>query len=97
MEIEITLNPDEAIDYLKNEVKAYDILELSYNKVFIPGEVIDIEEDFDGNEEGLILSIQMNGELLNDTIQINLLKIKDEILEIRHTTNEELTVIVVDE
>ena len=43
MEKEITLKADEALNYIKNNVQTYDVLELSYNRVFVPGEVLDIE------------------------------------------------------
>ncbi len=36
----IKMDCDDAIDYVRNNVKEYDDLELSYNRVFTPGEVI---------------------------------------------------------
>ena len=96
MENEITLNANEVLEYVKDEVKQYDTLEISYNMVFVPGEVLNIEP----NEESgsLDLLLQLNGELLNDTVHLDLADIKDDIIEIRHIKNEnELTVIVVEE
>lgn len=93
MENEITLNTQEVIDYVKNEVKQYDILEISYNRIFMPGEVINIEIN-DGEEERLDLLLQLKGDLLNDTVRINLVEIKDDIVEIRHFKNEEELVII---
>jgi hypothetical protein len=96
MENEITLNTKEVMDYVKTEVKQYDILEISYSRVFVPGEVMNIETN---DEEGsLNLLLQLKGELLNDTVQLDLEDIKDDLLEIRHIKNEnELVVIVVEE
>jgi hypothetical protein len=96
MENEITLNTKEVMDYVKTEVKQYDILEISYSRVFVPGEVMNIETN---EEEGsLNLLLQLKGELLNDTVQLDLEDIKDDLLEIRHIKNEnELVVIVVEE
>jgi hypothetical protein len=96
MENEITLNTKEVMDYVKTEVKQYDILEISYSRVFVPGEVMNIEtNDEDGS---LNLLLQLKGELLNDTVQLDLEDIKDDLLEIRHIKNEnELVVIVVEE
>ncbi|MBO7736111.1 MAG: DUF2097 family protein, partial [Methanobrevibacter sp.] len=34
--------------------------------------------------EGLILSLQLNGELLNQAVDIDLHAVKDEIIEFRH-------------
>ena len=63
MENEITLNSQELLDYVKNEVKQYDILEISYNRLFMPGEVLDIEIN-DGEDESLNLLLQLKGDLL---------------------------------
>ena len=96
MESEIILNPDEVMEYVKNEVEQYDILEISYNRIFVPAEVLDVEHDEE--EESLNLLLQLKGELLNDTVRLDLIQIKDDILEIRHIKNEnELIVIVVED
>ncbi len=98
-ENEIILNSEELIHYVKNEVKEYDILELSYNRIFLPAEVIDVEHYVDENEvESLNLVLQLTGELLNDTIQLDLVEIREDIIEVRHINkNDELTVIVVED
>ena len=96
MENEITLTTEEVVEYVKNEVAQYDILEISYNRIFVPGEVLDIEHNEE--EESLNLLLQLQGELLNDTVQLDLIQIKDDILEIRHIKNEnELIVIVIED
>jgi hypothetical protein len=93
MEKELNLKSDEALDYIKNNVENYDTLEISFNRIFVPGEVLDIDAD---EEESLKLLIQMNGELVNDTVQIDLVRIKDDILEIRHIKDDKSILIVVD-
>ena len=93
MEKELNLKSDEALDYIKNNVENYDPLEISFNRIFVPGEVLDIDAD---EEESLKLLIQMNGELVNDTVQIDLVRIKDDILEIRHIKDDKSILIVVD-
>ena len=96
MENEITLNSNEVVEYVKNEVKQYEVLEISYNRIFVPGEVLDIEHDEE--EDSLTLLLQLQGELLRDTVQLDLVQIKDDILEIRHIKSEdELIVIVVED
>lgn len=93
MEKELNLKSDEALDYIKNNVENYDTLEISFNRIFVPGEVIDIDADED---DSLKLLIQMNGELVNDTVEIDLVRIKDDILEIRHIKDDKSILIVVD-
>ena len=93
MENEITLNSQELIDYVKNEVKQYDIIEISYNRLFMPGEVLNIESN-EGEVESLNLLLQLKGDLLNDTVRIDLIDIKDDIVEIRHIKNEDELIII---
>ena len=37
---EIQMDPDDIIEYVRNNVKVDDIFELSYNRVFAPGTVL---------------------------------------------------------
>ena len=99
MENEITLSSEELIHYVRNDVEVYDILEISYNRIFLPAEVIDVEHEVDENDvESLNIVLQLKGELLNDTIQLNLFEIRDDIIEVRHINKaEELVVIVVED
>ncbi|MGO9387981.1 MAG: DUF2097 domain-containing protein [Methanobacterium sp.] len=93
MEEELILKADEALDYVRNNVEIFDVLELSYNRVFVPAEVIDIDRD---TENSLNLMLQMNGEIINDTVELDLVEVKDELLEIRHIRDDKLTIIVVE-
>ena len=95
MEKEINLNSVDALEYIKTNVKNYDTLEISFNRIFLPGEVLDIEIN-DGEEESVMLMIQLNGELLNDTIHLDLVRIMDDVLEIRHIQDDKSTLIVVE-
>ena len=99
MENEITLSSEELIHYVRNDVEVYDILEISYNRIFLPAEVIDIEHEIDENDvESLNVVLQIKGELLNDTIHLDLIEIKEDIIEVRHINKaEELVVIVVED
>jgi hypothetical protein len=40
--------------------------------------------------------LQMNGEIINDTVELDLVEVKDELLEIRHIRDDKLTIIVVE-
>ena len=42
-EVQMTL--EEAIEYVRNNVEVTDILEISYNRIFAPGEVLGITEE----------------------------------------------------
>ena len=93
MEEELILKADEALDYVRDNVEISDVLELSYKRVFVPAEVIDIDLD---TENSLKLMLQMNGEIINDTVELDLVEVKDELLEIRHIRDDKLTIIVVE-
>jgi hypothetical protein len=97
MEKEITLKADEALEYIKTNVEHHDTIEISYNRIYAPGTVLGIEEDVIDGEEVLNLTIHLNGEIVSDTVEVNLHAIKNDILEIRHTNGEKSTVIVVTE
>lgn len=96
MEEEISLSCDDTLNYVKNNVNTYDILEISFNRIYLPGEVLDIDIEEKDKIESLNLMMQLNGELVNDTIQLDLMKIKDDILEIRHIQDEKSIVITVE-
>ena len=93
MEKEINLNAEAAIEYVKSNVKNYDVLEISYNRVFVPGEVLDVSAVETNGIKSLRLLIKMNGK----TVEMDLVEMKDDLVEIRHITDEESTVLVIEE
>ena len=93
---EILLTADEAIDYIKNKVQINDTLELSYNRIFSPGEVLSIIDADEETGEGIRVNLQLNGEILNQSVEIDLNEIRDDLLEVRHIRDGELTVIEID-
>jgi hypothetical protein len=95
MEEEISLKAEEAIDYIKDNVENHDTLEISYNRIYAPGEVLGVQMDEEHGEEFLQLTLQLNGELVNQIVHINLHAIIDDIIEIRHVKGEESKIIVV--
>ncbi len=98
MEKEITMDCDAAIEYIKNNVKTYDNIELSYNRVYTPGEVINVETECLKDRETCSVMVQVQGDTLNSTIEVDLEEVKDDLIEIRHTPKgqKDVTVIVVD-
>lgn len=40
---QLSLSPDDAVEYLKNNVKIHDNLEISYNRIFGSGEVLNMD------------------------------------------------------
>lgn len=97
MEEEIILKPYETIEYIKDNVKMHDTLEISYNRIYAPGEVLGLEIEEEFGEEYLEITLHLNGELVNQTVKINMNSIVDDLIEIRHTQGDELKVIVVED
>ena len=81
-EIEMTF--EEAVEYVRNNVHVRDILEVSYNRIFAPGEVLGITEEDEETGEGLRVSMQLTGEILNQSVEIDFKRIEDDLIEMRH-------------
>ena len=98
MEKEINLKADKALDYIKSNVKNYDVLEISYNRIFVPGEVLDLSAvEINDDVKSLKLLLQMNGETIKDTVEVDLVEIMNDVVEIRHITSETSTVLSIEE
>ena len=85
MENELKMDCNEAVEYIKNNVKIYDNLELSYNKVYMPGEVINVETECKKGKETCSVMVQLSGDTINSTVEVDLEVVKDDLVEVRHT------------
>ena len=90
---EVEMSFDEALEYVKTKVNVGDVLELSYNRIFAPGEVLGFTEEDDMTGEGIRVSLQLNGEILNQSIEIDFDEIKDDLIEMRHITDDKELVV----
>lgn len=99
MEKTLTMNCEEAMEYIKENVEIYDVLELSYHRVFTPGEVLSIDtEDIRGKKSFRVM-IQVAGDLVSQSVEVDLEEVKDDLVEIRHIPQkgDDETVIVIGE
>lgn len=90
-EIEMTF--DEVLSYVKTNVEVGDVLEISYNRVFAPGEVLGFTEEDDMTGEGFRVGLQLNGEILNQSVEIDFNEIEDDLIEMRHIIDEKELII----
>ena len=90
---EIQMTCDDAIEYIRNNVKVKDILEVSYNRIYAPGEVLGITEEDEETGEGLRVGLQLNGEILNQSVEIDFKEIADDLIELRHITDQKELII----
>ncbi len=86
----ITINESELIDFLKELFKEGALLEISYNRIYLPGTILSIDR-----EDDYIVSLQLEGQLLHQRVDINFNRIKDELIELRYTYNDEIMVITI--
>ena len=94
----IKMDCDDAIDYVRNNVKEYDDLELSYNRVFTPGEVIGIDTEIDkSGAPGCKLMVQVSSDI-GTTVDLDLQEIKDDLVEVKHTPkdSDNTTIIIIE-
>ena len=87
------MSAEEAIEYVRENVQIRDILEISYNRIFAPGEVLNIISEDEETGEGLRVSLQLNGEILNQVVDVK--EIKDDLLELRHIKGDKITIVEV--
>lgn len=89
------MSAEEAIEYVRENVQIRDILEISYNRIFAPGEVVNIISEDEETGEGLRVSLQLNGEILNQVVDVDFKEIKDDLLELRHIKDGKITIVEV--
>lgn len=92
---EVEMSFDDALDYVKNNVEVGDTLEISYNRIFAPGEVLGFTDEDEQTGEGYRVSLQLNGEILNQAVEIDFSEIEDELLEMRHICGDKELIIEV--
>jgi len=93
---ELLLSVDEVIEYVRNNVNVGDTLEISYNRIFAPGEVLGIIEEDEETGEGLRVNLQLNGEILNQAVEIDFKEIYDDLLEVNHISDDKEVLIEID-
>ena len=90
---EVEMSLEEAIEYVRNNVEVKDILEISYNRIFAPGEVLGITEEDEVTGEGLRVGLQLTAEILNQSIEVDFKEIGEDLIEMRHIHDDEELII----
>ena len=84
----IVLKEDDLEEYILKNFKEDAFVEISYNRVFIPGKILYIDDDAS-------ITLQLKGQLLNQRVDINISEVKKELVEINYTFEDESTIISV--
>lgn len=84
------IKEDELTQYIVDNFKENALLEISYNRVFVPGILLNIN-----NEDSLILTLQLQGQLLHQTVDVDIEEILSELVEIKYTHGEEEIILTI--
>ena len=90
---EVEMSFEEALNYVKTNVEVGDLLELSYNLIIAPGEVLGFTEPDEVTGEGFRVGLQLTGEILNQSIELDFNELEDDLIEMRHITDEKELII----
>lgn len=80
----IELTTKDAVDYLKENVKIHDVLEISYNRIFAEGEVLNVDFSKYFGEPGFKLLVSLDESDLGATIEIDVYEVEDDLIEFVH-------------
>ena len=94
---ELELTTEEAVNYLKENVKMHDRIEIAYDRIFAEGEVLNVDFSEYFGEPGFKLLVSLDESALGSTIEIDVYEFEEDIIEFVHypKDGEEVEVTVV--
>ena len=94
---ELELTTKEAVNYLKENVKMHDRIEISYNRVFAEGEVLNVDFSEYYGKPGFKLLISLDESDLGSVIELDVYEFEEDIIEFVHypKNGEEVEVTVI--
>ena len=81
---ELELTTQEAVDYLKENVEIHDRIEISYNRIFAEGEVLNMDFSEYFGEPGFKMLVSLDESDLGATVEIDIYEVRDDIIEFVH-------------
>ena len=94
---ELKLTTQEAVEYLRENVKIHDNIEISYNRIFAEGEVLNVDFSKYFGEPGFKMLVSLDESDLGATVEIDIYEVEDDIIEFIHypKDGEEVDVTVI--
>ena len=80
----LELTTQEAVNYLKENVKIHDRIELSYNRILAEGEILNVDFSKYFGEPGFKLLISLDESDLGATIEVDVYEVQEDIIEFVH-------------
>ena len=81
---ELELTTKEAVTYLKENVKIHDVLEISYNRIYAAGEVLNVDFSEYFGKPGFKLLVSLDESELDATVEIDVYEVEEDIIEFIH-------------
>lgn len=72
--LELTTN--DAVSYLKENVKIHDRIEISYNRIFAEGEILNMDFSEYFGKPGFKMLVSLDESRLGATVEIDILKLR---------------------
>ena len=93
----LELTTKQAVEYLKDNVKMHDNIEISYNRIFAEGEVLNVDFSEYFGKPGFKLLVSLDESELGAIVEIDVYEVEDDIIEFIHypKDGEEVDVTVV--
>ncbi len=87
----------EAVEYLRENVKIHDNLEIAYNRIFAAGEVLNVDFSEYFGKPGFKILISLDESDLGATVEIDVYELENDIIEFTHypKNGEEVDVTIV--
>jgi len=94
---ELELTTEEAVSYLKENLEIHDNIEISYNRIFAEGEILNVDFSEYFGKPGFKLLVSMDESNLGSTVEIDIYEVQDDIIEFIHKPKdgEEVEVTVI--
>ena len=81
---QLELPTKDAVKYLKENVKIHDKLEISYNRIFAEGEVLNVDFSEYFGKPGFKLLVSLDESALGATVEIDVYEVEEDIIEFIH-------------
>ncbi|WP_405291678.1 DUF2097 domain-containing protein [Methanobrevibacter sp.] len=81
---DLELTTEEAVNYLKEHVKIHDRIEISYNRIFAEGEVLNMDFSKYFDKPGFKMLVLLDESDLGATVEIDVYEVQDDIIEFIH-------------
>lgn len=80
----LELTTQDAVNYLKEKLKIHDKIEISYNRIFAEGEVLNVDFSEYFGEPGFKILVSLDESDLGATVEIDVYEVEDDIIEFVH-------------